>query len=264
MNTKPLTAIIADDEPAAIDILQYHIARSDIPVDIVGTAASGQQAHALIIEKKPDVAFLDIQMPAPNGLEVAAMLGEHHPTRVVFVTAYDSHAIDAFKVSAIDYLMKPVEESLLNAALGKARDQSLKEQQAAAIKLLLETMMPAGSPAGTTTAAISQQPKLFYVQEGEHHTGIPVDGISFMQASGDYVTIHHDTGSAFVRESLSSLLARIPSDGFVQTHRATAVNIQHIQRLEKKAGKFSVELTNGRRVSVSRSRRAELENHLNG
>ena len=252
-----LTVVIADDEPSSLDLIRHRINTSATPLMIVGEARTGTEALALIDRLKPDVAFLDIQMPPPTGIEIAATLIGRSLTKCVFVTAYDCHAVDAFKVCAVDYILKPIEQERINDTLQKLQTQFYQRQQLAAVKSLLE-MLPSRDESSNSTLSYETQeacPESFLlVQDGQQRIRIPIDCISFIQISGDYISIYYGEQRAFVRETLSSILERLPVRRFVQAHRSTAVNIDQVRKISKWEGMLSLEMRDGRKVKVSRSR----------
>ncbi|MDG1818414.1 MAG: LytTR family DNA-binding domain-containing protein [Pseudomonadales bacterium] len=259
MSAKDLTAIIADDEPAALKLMRYRLQHAKIPIKIIGEAVSGHEAIDIIKASQPDVAFLDIQMPPPNGLEIAKTLAEsNNKTQFVFVTAFDNHAIEAFKVSAADYLLKPIDEEQLDATLQKLFDNAVKSQQIQAIETLLQTMGNKSPAIADNTVKDSSRENCLLVQDGSSNQFLPFEDISFIQMSGDYASIYHSDQRAFVRVSLTSLLSRLPSSTFVQTHRASAVNIKYIKSTLMEAGDLYLVLNDNRKIKISRSRKASV------
>ena len=263
MSTKGLTAIIADDEPAALKLMRYRLQHAKIPIKIIGEAASGHEAIDIIKASQPDVAFLDIQMPPPNGLEIAKTLAEsNNKTQFVFVTAFDNHAVEAFKVSAADYLLKPIDEEQLDTTLQKLFDNAVKSQQIQAIETLLQNMGNKTSAIASNTVKDNSRENCLLVQDGSSNLFLPIEDISFVQISGDYASIYHGDQRAFVRASLTSLLSRLPNNIFVQTHRSSAVNIKHIKSTFIEAGDLYLVLTDNRKIKISRSRKASILNLL--
>ena len=252
MNTRNrLSAVIVDDEPAAIKLMHHRLSHANIPVDIIAESTSSGQALEIIRVNKPDVAFLDIQMPPPNGLEIARTLMDEVETQFVFVTAFDSHAIEAFRVSAVDYLLKPIDEEQLDAALQKLLDQSLQTQKVKAIEILLQSLNP-------NETSVKNIAKNLFVQDGNTRMHLPLEEISFIQVSGDYASIYYGSKRAFVRETLAALLNRLPYTLFVQVHRSSAVNIQSIKSTFMDGSDLYLLMTDERKVKVSRSRKASI------
>ena len=249
--TDTLTAIIADDEPVALDVMRHRLSQASVPVKILGEATSGREALDLIRRMRPDIAFLDIQMPPPNGLEIAEILADTVKTRFVFVTAFDSHAIDAFKVSAADYLLKPVEEARINVTLSKLQIQTTQEQQLQAVQTLLKSLH-------TKQTQQEPQKECLSIKDGATKRILSIENISYIQVSGDYASIYYDDKRAFVRETLSSLLNHLPNETFVQIHRSAVVNIHYIKAVENSGNSCIIEKNNGQKLNVSRSRKAGL------
>ena len=250
MNTKNrLSAVIVDDEPTAIKLMRYRLNHAKVSVDILADTRSSRSALKIIRATKPDVAFLDIQMPPPNGLEIARLLAAEVETKFVFVTAFDNHALEAFEVSAVDYLLKPIDEERLDATLEKLLDQSLQSQKIQAIELLLQHM-------GANMRPVIEPASNLLVQDGSNRLVVPIGDISIIEVSGDYASIYYGQQRAFVRESLAALLGRLPDRLFVQTHRSSAVNISCIKNTFMQGSDLYLLMTDDRKVKVSRSRKA--------
>lgn len=252
---KSLSAVIVDDEPAAIKLMRHRLSHAKISMDIVAETTSSRKALDLIRGTKPDVAFLDIQMPPPNGLEIARILAKEVETKFVFVTAFDSHAIEAFKVSAVDYLLKPIDEERLDATLAKLLDQSVQSQKIKAIEVLLNGV---NSDETSNPAAAND----LLVQDGNTRLRISIVDISFIQVSGDYASIYYGNKRAFIRETLAALLKRLPNALFAQSHRSSAINIQSIESTYIEGSDLYLVMTGGHKVRVSRSRKANILNLL--
>ena len=246
-----LRAVIVDDESAAIKLMHYRLSHAKIPVDIIAESTSSRKALEIIRATRPDVAFLDIQMPPPNGLEIARILADEVDTRFVFVTAFDSHAIEAFRVSAVDYLLKPIDEERLDATLQRLLDQSLQTQKVKAIETLLQSLNPSAESAKAAANDL-------LVQDGNTRLRLNIEEISFIQVSGDYASIYYGSKRAFVRETLAAILNRLPNTLFVQTHRSSAVNIQCIKSTFMDGSDLCLLMVDERKVKVSRSRKASL------
>jgi DNA-binding LytR/AlgR family response regulator len=217
------TCIVAEDESLLRDSLVAELKRAWPALQVVAACEDGASAVEALAEHQPDIAFLDIRMPGLTGLEVAAVAAEASPhTRIVFVTAYDQYAIDAFERGAIDYLLKPVKAERLDATVARlqARDQ---QPDAAALAALLGKLgaLPAqaGAPEPLTwlTASAGRETRL-----------ILIDDVAYFQADQKYTTVVTADGEALLRTSLRELLPRLDPNTFKQIHRSTIVNLKAI------------------------------------
>ena len=217
------TCIVAEDESLLRHSLVAELRRAWPALQVVAECEDGASAVEVLAEHTPDFAFLDIRMPGLTGLEVAAVAAEASPrTQIVFVTAYDQYAIDAFERGAIDYLLKPVKPERLDATVARlqARDQ---QPDAASLAALLGKLgalpAPAGAPEPLTwlTASAGRETRL-----------ILVDDVVYFQADQKYTTVVTADGEALLRTSLRELLPRLDPNTFKQIHRSTIVNLKAI------------------------------------
>jgi two-component system LytT family response regulator len=235
--------LIADHEPVARSGLRDMLASVDW-VTCVGEAASGPQAVHLINTLKPDLVFLDVQMPGFLGTDVPRRV-THRPF-VVFTTAFAQHAVTAFELGAVDYLLKPFGPERLAAALERIRT-ALGE--------------PAGVPAfDRLSEALAQGPMTrLFVRSGGHIIPVAVSGVLWFEARGDYVAAHAPGVRHLVHLSLNRLEARLDPRHFARVHRAHIVNLDHVTAFRRQAdGHMVAALSDGTRLAVSRSRAREL------
>jgi DNA-binding LytR/AlgR family response regulator len=223
MNPAPgPTALLADDEPALTRALAAGLARAWPDLRIVHIARHGREAAERIAALQPDLAFLDIRMPGLTGLEVAQ--GIEGATRVVFVTAYDEHAVQAFEHAALDYLLKPVSperlartvhrlQAMLSAPPADADDN-------ARLLLALRRLAPAAAPA----------PRLRWIRAsaGDVMHQVPVQEVLFFQADDKYTAVRTAAAEHLIRTPISELAAQLDPERFVQVHRGTLVNLDHL------------------------------------
>jgi DNA-binding LytR/AlgR family response regulator len=215
------TALIADDEPHLVQYLKAQLAQAWPELQIVKTAANGVEAAEAIAELEPDLAFLDIQMPGLTGLEVAQ--GIEGTTRVVFVTAYDQYAVDAFEARAVDYLLKPLKTERLAACVAR-----LREAPAAAAggeDALAETLKRLLPAAGGTPPA-----RLRYIRaaQGELMHQIAVDEVLFFHADDKYTIVQTATSEHLIRTPIFELAGQLDPEVFWQVHRSTIINLDHL------------------------------------
>jgi len=210
------TALIADDEPHLAQYLKTQLAQAWPELQIVKVAANGVEAAEAIAALEPDLAFLDIQMPGLTGLEVAQ--GIEGATRVVFVTAYDQYAIDAFEARAVDYLLKPLKAERLAACVAR-----LRQAAPTAEGNLAETLKRLLPAAGA-------QPRLRYVRaaQGELMHQIPVADVLFFHADDKYTVVQTATSEHLIRTPIFELAGQLDPDVFWQIHRSTIINLDHL------------------------------------
>jgi two-component system, LytTR family, response regulator len=234
--------LIVDDEAPARRRLRAQLAR-ERDIVLVGEAGDGPEAVAAIRAQRPDVVFLDVQMPGMNGFEVIETVGVEVMPAVVFVTAYDEFALDAFEVAAADYLLKPFTEERLRKALARALDtKALRE----AGRESLARLVSAGPARGTGCL------ERLLVREGERMLFVPVAEIVRLSAEGNYVRVRTGSRSHELRETLAHLEARLDAR-FVRVHRSEILNLDFVGEIQKHAhGDLIAVLKNGDAVRVSR------------
>jgi len=245
-----MKVLVVDDEKPARDRLRQ-ILEDESDYEVVGEAGNGHDAVALAAELVPDVVLLDIRMPGLDGIETARHLNElDKPPAVVFATAYDEYAVDAFEARAIGYVLKPVRRSRLTAAL----EQAARLAGAALREVATEARLDA--PRQNVCARIHGELKL-----------IPVSDISCFRADQKYVSVEHDNGQDLIDDSLKSLAEEFEAQ-FVRIHRGALVAVSRIEKIEKTAdGKSRVVLREGSQVDdkeliISRRHVAEVRRRL--
>ncbi len=246
-----MRVLIADDEAVARKGLRTLLAR-EADVVVVGEASSGVETERLLREHRVDVLLLDIQMPLKGGLDVVAGLDPTTMPLVILVTAHDEHAIRAFELHALDYLVKPYREDRLHEAMGRARN-ILRDRQLAGFRERLGAWV-ASQPAYATRIKVEEPERIRFV---------PVRDIQWIEAQDYCVLLHLDAERILQRGALKQVLRTLDPAEFVRIHRSAAVNVRHVRELTITAnGSLSARLTSGREVPVARSCRAELEERL--
>ena len=217
------TCIVAEDEALLRQALVTELARAWPALRIVAECEDGASAVDALAEHQPDVAFLDIRMPGLTGLEVAAAAAEASPrTRIVFVTAYDQYAIDAFDRGAIDYLLKPVKPERLDATVARLQARNALPD-AVALAALLDKLGALPKSAG------SAEPLTWLTASAGRETRlILIDDVAYFRADQKYTTVVTHEGEALLRSSLRELLPRLDGNTFKQIHRSTIVNLKAI------------------------------------
>jgi len=247
---RTLRAVVVDDEPPARGLLREYLgAHAD--VEVVAECGDGFEAVKRIGELKPDLVFLDIQMPRLTGFEVLELL-DPGPA-VVFVTAYDEHALRAFEVNAVDYLLKPYGRERLAEALARVRERRRAAAAGAAAEPLPASRLSAAArPPGRFTDRI-------LIRDGAQVHVIPVERVDFIEAQDDYVGVHTGGTMHLRAQTLSDLAESLDPQRFVRVHRSFVVNLDRVERLETytKDSRVVV-LHGGREIPVSRSGYARL------
>jgi two-component system, LytTR family, response regulator len=240
--------VIVDDEPLARQTLRVLLSR-EADFVIVGECAHGASAIDTIVETRPAVVFLDVQMPAVDGFDVLRHIDAADPPLVVFVTAYDKYALQAFERQAFDYLLKPFADERFAAVLDRVRqrlDERDKAQRADRLRDLL-----AHSPAVPRRSLL--------VRDGGKTVVVPHEEILWIEAEDYCVRIHLGGRDLLVRDSLRALAQELPESGFVRVHRSAIANLNAIRSIEPAAsGDQRVTLTDGTTLKASRTHRAGL------
>lgn len=264
--SNPFRAVIVDDEPAAREAIRTMLA-GEPGVVVAGEAANGNEAVRLIRSLRPDLVFLDIQMPDRDGFQVLEALGADVPPGLVFVTAYDQHALRAFEVHALDYLLKPFGRPRFTRAVGRALDR-LRAQQALASGRTLERVTEAGrretgEPGTLADPASSVRPTRLGVRTGTKVVMVEVDTIDWIEACGDYLRLYAGAGRHLIGGSLQRLEQLLDPAAFLRIHRSIIVNLKRVRELQREPdGGGSIVLTDGVRLRVARGRWESLEQAL--
>ena len=258
-----IRTILVDDEPLAIQGLQLRLQRHD-DVEIIDTCLNGREAIRSIKTHKPDLVFLDIQMPGFDGFSVIQGLMEVEPPLFVFVTAYQDHAIRAFEAQAMDYLMKPVEEDRLADTLDRVRQRLTERkgvEEAERLKeALVEHAPEAAEAIGDAGAgeqpAASRYEKLINIKDRGQIFRVDVDSIERIDAAGDYMCIYTGDNTLILRETMKFLEKRLDPRRFQRVHRSTIVNLDLVKQVKPHTnGECFLVLGSGAQVKVSRSYR---------
>jgi two-component system LytT family response regulator len=230
-------ALIVDDEELARSVVREHLA-AHADIEILGEAANGFEAVKMTAELKPDLVFLDVQMPKLDGFEVLALL-EGKPA-VIFVTAFDQHALRAFDAHAVDYLLKPFSKARFDAALDKARRAA---KPSAELAPALQSAARGGKP--LDRIVVKDGPKVILV---------PLDKLDFVQAQDDYVLLKTEGRELLKQQTLSSLEGQLDPGRFIRIHRSYLLNLEKLARLEQDSKEhWEAVLRDGGRLPVSKT-----------
>lgn len=258
-----IRALIVDDEPLARRGLQLHLQRH-ADMEVVAEAANGRLALEAIAAHQPQLMFLDVQMPGMSGLDVFRALPVAQIPLTVFVTAYDQYAVAAFAASALDYLLKPIDDRRLDEAVQRARASlaARKAEDHYERLLKLVTMLPGVNRAELDELladAAPAQGKL-RVRDGQQLLTLGLDAIRWVDAAGDYMCIHTDQQTHVLRCTLQELQRRLDPQHFVRVHRSTIVNLARVKDLRPHHnGECFLRLDSGHEIKLSRSYRDKLQ-----
>jgi two-component system LytT family response regulator len=256
-----IRTILVDDEPLAIQGLQLRLQRHE-DVEIIDTCLNGREAIRAIKTHKPDLVFLDIQMPGFDGFSVINGLMEIEPPLFVFVTAYTDHAIRAFEAQAMDYLMKPVDEDRLADTLERVRLRLAERkgaEEAGRLKEALAEHAPEAAEAMDSDVApegpaANRYERLINIKDRGQIFRVDVDTIERIDAAGDYMCIYTGDNTLILRETMKFLEKRLDPRRFQRVHRSTIVNLDLVRQVKPHTnGECFLVLESGAQVKVSRS-----------
>jgi two-component system LytT family response regulator len=262
-----IRTLIVDDEPLARRGLELRL-RDAADITIVRQCANGREAIAAIAEEAPDLMFLDIQMPGLSGLDVVAQVPQESMPMVVFVTAFDRYAINAFEAHALDYLLKPVDDARLAAALDRVRAQWQQRQAIAQREQLMALLAdvkgngeisPEGAAAASAAAA-RRYARMLPIRSGRETIRLDVTTIDWIDAAGDYMCLHADGQTHVLRATMKELEDMLDPRVFQRVHRSTIVNLARVRSLRPHLnGECFLKLQSGQEVKLSRSFRDKVE-----
>ena len=233
----PIKVLVVDDEPLARRNLVV-LLRRDLDIGSVAECGSGRDAIEEIRESKPDLVFLDVQMPECGGFDVLELLGGEAPPTIIFVTAYDEYALRAFEAGALDYLLKPFDDARFRRALSRAKDKLAHYAQSRPAKRLV----------------VKSRGQVLFLDAAD---------IDWIEAAGYYACLHVGTDTHIMRRTLSELEKDLGEEKFTRIHRSIIVNLERIRGLElQKGGEYEVVLKSKVRLQLSRRFRKGLQDRL--
>jgi two-component system LytT family response regulator len=248
-----IRVLLVDDEPLAREMLREML-QSDPQATIVGESVNGHEALAAIREHSPDLLFLDVQMPELGGFEVLSALGKTVIPNVIFVTAYDHYAVRAFEVNALDYLLKPFDQERFDAAWQRARAHVLSRRNGGVDQRILALLEELKGNKYLERLVIKSAGRIYFLETGE---------IDWIEAEGNYVSVHSGKKSHLLRETISSLEAQLDPKKFVRIHRSSIVSLDRIQELQPWFhGEYRIILRDGTQLMLSRNHRDKLQEAL--
>ncbi len=271
----PARVLIVDDEPLARAHLRELLA-GDEGVTVVGECAHGRTAIAAIRSEKPDVVLLDIQMPEVDGFGVVRAIGAEQMPAVVFVTASDAHAVRAFDVHAVDYVLKPVSRERLAEAMRRARSQlardaaspdstALADLRARLAALVAEVAVVAPVGAGDVASPESERLAIKAVKGNGRVVFVRARDVDWVEAMDNNLRLHVGRETHVIRDTLTNLEKRLPAGVFLRVHRSTVVNVDRIREIQPWfGGDYVMILTDGTKVTTGRRYRATVQALLSG
>jgi two-component system LytT family response regulator len=249
-----IRTLVVDDEPLARERVMS-LLQQETDVEIVGECSDGTQAVSAIQEQSPDLVFLDVQMPGCDGFEVIRNIGADRMPTVVFVTAYDEYALQAFEVHALDYLLKPFGKDRFQQTLRHARE-ALERRRAGDLGRRLLALVHDVKPDAPRVERL-------VVKSGGRVFFLRTDEIDWIEAAGNYVRLHLGTESHLFRETMNRMESRLDTRRFARIHRSRIVNTERIKELQPWFnGDYVVILRDGQRLTLSRGYREKLQQRL--
>lgn len=263
-----LKTLIVDDESLARRGLVHRL-RKIADIEIVGEARNGREALKLIKEKRPDLVFLDIQMPGINGFEVVQQLDIETMPIILFLTAYDEYAVQAFEVNALDYVLKPIDEERLQQVLDKVR-VNLNQKRALKHRRLLMKLVSNISAETISSFAqleekntedlVPKKPLRLAIRDGGRTTWVNQDDIEWIDAAGDYMCVQALGVTHIMRKTMKELEKELDGSILQRIHRSTIVNIRQVREMEAHInGEYFLTLESGHRVKLSRTYKDKLK-----
>lgn len=251
---KKIRTLIVDDEPLARERIRALLAEQP-DLEVIGEARDGEEAVQAILAHEPDLVFLDIQMPKMDGFEVIRTVGADNMPLVVFVTAYDQHALKAFDVRALDYLLKPFDRERFAESIGRVRqaiERSGTDEIGRRLLELVRELKPGGGR--SDRLVIKSAGRLFFLR---------TDEIDWVEAAGNYVKLHVGADEHLLRETMNGIEVKLDPDKFFRIHRSRIVNMERIKELQPWFnGEYVVILRNGTKLTLSRGYREKLQERL--
>ncbi len=245
--------LIADDEPLARDVLQSFLL-SQPNAELIELCPDGESALQAMNRQCPDIALLDIRMPEPNGIELAKRLSDHCCPVIIFVTAYDQFAIQAFEVQAMDYLLKPFDKERFDQAFTRAVAQVQLRQQHSFSQLLEKYQSI------TLTALPANYPQVILVKDGGKTQLVKVSDLMYIESEGNYVALYTSSHKYLLHETLTLLEATLNPKIFCRIHRSMIVNISCIKDIRSHFnGDYTITLQRGKTLRLSRNYKSQLE-----
>ncbi|MFN2567210.1 MAG: LytR/AlgR family response regulator transcription factor [Gemmatimonadaceae bacterium] len=251
-----IRALVVDDEPLARRGIRVRLERAG-GVEVIGECGTGRDAVSAIRDLAPDLVFLDVHMPGLDGFGVVERVGVERMPPVVFVTTYDAHALRAFDVHALDYLLKPIDDERFDTAVERARRRIAERQESALGRRLAAALaeLKVGAPAPRESRIlIKDRGRVVILNEAD---------VDWIEAEGDYVRVHAGGRGHLLRETMSAMEARLDPSHFARIHRSAIVNVERIRELRPHPNReYTIVLRDGTQLKLSRGYRDALKGHF--
>ncbi len=265
-NLTALTTVIVDDEELARQGLNLRLQEID-SVSVLAQCSNGKEAITAIVELEPDVLFLDIEMPGMNGFELISEIQGDVMPMIIFVTAYDAYAIEAFKVHAVDYLLKPVELDRLQEAITTCQKRKHQREAEDEKRQLLEMVVALSGKSEAAIGEILESGEALVehvdrlaIKDGSSITFVPVRDIDWIDAAGDYMCVHAGGETHIMRTTMKDLEAKLDPTIFQRVHRSTIVNLERVEKVSSHInGEFHLTLSCGSSLKMSRSYKEKVK-----
>jgi two-component system LytT family response regulator len=254
-----IRALIVDDEPLARKRIRL-LAQDEPDLECVGECSSGADAIAAIGHNPPELVFLDVQMPEMDGFEVLEEIPRDCLPTIVFTTAYDKHAVRAFEIHALDYLLKPIEPNRFKAAVARVREHLRTRQTSSAARGLLELLASRkDSTAAPTTQYLTRLP----IKTGDKVVVIKTADVDTIESAGNYVCVNAGKESYILRETLNALETQLDPETFLRVSRSAIINLDRVKELQPMfKGEHIIVLQNGKRLAMTRGLLREVKQAL--
>jgi two-component system LytT family response regulator len=257
-----LHTIIVDDEPLALALMKAKLNKYD-SIHIVAECKNGREAIQAIVEFEPDLVFLDIDMPTINGFDVIHKTQPELTPMVVFATAYEQYALDAFQVNAIDYILKPLDDELIARAVQRAEARFKEHDKTKEKSNLISAIEAIRHHQDHPKKVTATDEKKIVVKDGDQITILKQHDLKWVDAAGDYCCLHANGETHIKRTSLTELLKQLDSSYFKRVHRSTIINLNYITKVQSLTkGEYFVELGSYEKVKVSRTYKEVIKDYL--
>lgn len=267
-----LRTIVVDDEPLARQLMLSYLAELS-EIEVLAECANGREAVSAVLSSEPDLMFLDIRMPGLNGFEVIKKIQPEILPMVIFCTAYERYALDAFDVHAVDYIVKPLDEQRLHLAVKRAMARYQEEVQTGGNKAFLLGAIDEITSNVEERVALSEKNKgvsltsdserKITIKDRDSIKLIKMDSIAWVDAAGDYMCVHAEGETHIMRCTMTQLLKELDANIFKRVHRSTIVNLNCIEEvIPHTKGEYFLQIDNGERIKVSRNYRDTIRSFL--
>ncbi|WP_111979515.1 LytR/AlgR family response regulator transcription factor [Algibacillus agarilyticus] len=269
--TTKIKTLIIDDEPLALSLLRAKLSKFE-KIDIIGECKNGREAIQSILDHTPDLIFLDIQMPGLNGLDVIQKIQTELMPLVIFATAFEQYALDAFDVNAVDYILKPLDDSHIKRAVERAivrlqsqeSNQETNQEKSKVIQAIhaINNRQTTHLPSHENKFVAAQDRKIV-IKDGDEITLVKQDNIEWIDAAGDYCCLHAEGVTHIKRTTIREMLEELDADIFKRVHRSTIVNLKFITKVNPlPKGEYFLQLGENERVKVSRTYKDAIKDYL--